>query len=63
MGSHVVTPQLPSTITDQGHLLLEPIAILDRRITKRGNHAATQVLVQWSNSFPEDATWEFLHDL
>lgn len=25
--------------------------------------AATQVLVQWSNTFPEDATWVYWHDL
>ena len=42
---------------------LEPIAILDRRTVKIGNRAATQVLVHWTNSFPEDATWEFLYDL
>lgn len=42
---------------------LEPVAILDRRTVKRGNKPATQVLVHWTNSFPEDATWEFLYDL
>ena len=42
---------------------LEPVAILARRMVKRGNQPATQVLVHWTNSFPEDATWEFLYDL
>ena len=42
---------------------LEPIAILARRMVKRGNQPATQVLVHWTNSFPEAATWEFLYDL
>ena len=42
---------------------LEPIAILARRMVQRGNRPATQVLVHWTNSFPEDATWEFLYDL
>ena len=41
----------------------KPLAVLDRRTVKRGNQAATQVLVHWTNSFPEDATWEFLYDL
>ena len=63
VGQQSVAPHLPTATTDQGHLLLEPVAILDRRMVKRGNQAATQVLVQWSNSFPEDATWEFWHDL
>lgn len=43
--------------------MMEPIAILDRRIAKRGRTAATRVLVQWSNCFAEDTTWEFLQDL
>jgi hypothetical protein len=30
---------------------------------KKGNGAATAVLVQWSNLSPEDATWEDLSDL
>ena len=42
---------------------LEPVAILARRMVKRGNQPVTQVLVHWTNSFPEDATWEFLFDL
>ena len=42
---------------------LEPVQILERRLVKQGNKPATQVLVHWANSFPEDATWEFLHDL
>ena len=42
---------------------LEPVAILDKRMVRRGNRPATQVLVHWSNSFPEDATWEYLFDI
>ena len=42
---------------------LEPVAILARRMVKRENQPVTQVLVHWTNSFPEDATWEFLFDL
>ena len=42
---------------------LEPLAVLDRRMVQRGNRPATQVLIHWTNSFPEDATWEFLFDL
>ena len=42
---------------------LEPLAILARRMVKRGNQPVTQVLVHWTNSFPEDSTWEYLFDL
>jgi hypothetical protein len=30
---------------------------------KIGNKAATMVLVQWSNLFEEDSTWEYLDEL
>ena len=63
MGTGVTHTHIPAGVSRQGQLLLEPIAILDRRLVKRGRVAATQVLVQWSNSFPEDATWEYLQDL
>ena len=44
-------------------LALEPVAILAKRMVKRGNQPITQMLVHWTNSFPKDATWEFLFDL
>ncbi|CAJ2638126.1 unnamed protein product [Trifolium pratense] len=40
-----------------------PTAILDRKMVKRGHVAATKVLVQWKDSPPDAATWEFYHDL
>ena len=58
-GDHLGT-QLP---TPGVSISLQPLAILDRKMVKRGNHAATMVLVHWANYFPEDATWEFLYDL
>ena len=30
---------------------------------KQGNRAITKVLVQWTNGYPEDATWEKLSHL
>lgn len=55
---------LHGTLPTSGNsTFLEPVQILERRLVKRGNRPATQVLVHWSNSFPEDATWEYLHDL
>ena len=35
-------------------------SIAGRVMTIIGNQATTQMLVQWSNSCPEDATWESL---
>ncbi|KAL1553698.1 hypothetical protein AAHA92_14340 [Salvia divinorum] len=56
--------QLNSALPTTGNAtFLEPVQILERRLVKRGNRPATQVLVHWSNSFAEDATWEFLHDI
>ena len=40
-----------------------PIAILDRKLVKRGNSAVTKILVQWSDKLPEEATWEFFFDI
>lgn len=32
-------------------------------MVKKGNAAAVEVLVQWSNTLPSDATWESWDDL
>ncbi|KAI5395254.1 hypothetical protein KIW84_061742 [Lathyrus oleraceus] len=53
----IATTDVPS------HGQLEPEKILDRKMVKRGRVAATKVLVQWKNSPPDRATWEFYYDL
>ncbi|KAI4379753.1 hypothetical protein MLD38_006007 [Melastoma candidum] len=55
-----VSTTLPSFCDPQ---VREPIAILARRMVKRGRRAATQVLVLWRGAVPEDAIWEFLYEL
>ncbi|MCI70747.1 hypothetical protein A2U01_0092010, partial [Trifolium medium] len=40
-----------------------PESILDRKMVKRGRAAATKVMVQWKDTPPEMATWEYYHDL
>ncbi|XP_042019084.1 uncharacterized protein LOC121766922 [Salvia splendens] len=56
--------QLQGSLPTMGNsTFLEPVQILESRLVKRGNCPATQVLVHWANSFPEDATWKYLHDL
>ncbi|GJX87762.1 retrovirus-related pol polyprotein from transposon 297 family protein [Tanacetum coccineum] len=39
-----------------GVLLMEPVAILDRRMSKKGNVATMFMLIQWANGSKEDAT-------
>ncbi|CAL5340382.1 unnamed protein product [Camellia sinensis] len=57
LGQHIVAqPTLPPVAPD-GTFQMEPVAVLDRRMVKRNNRAVIQLLVQWSHSFPEDATW------
>ena len=62
IGHHPVQSQLPLLDVD-GVISKEPIAILDRRIGKKRGHAVTEVLIQWSNCFPKDGTWESLFEL
>lgn len=57
VGHATISPSLPLVGTD-GNLPKVLVKILERRMVKRRNHAVTEVLVEWANSFPEDATWE-----
>ncbi|KAF7153068.1 hypothetical protein RHSIM_Rhsim01G0082100 [Rhododendron simsii] len=59
----VVQTELP-LVREVGQMQLEPVAILDRRLVKQHNRPVTKVWIQWSNSIPEDATWESTwHDI
>lgn len=49
-----------SLVDSQGTFKVEPVVVLARCLIPRDNKAVTQVLIQWSNSLPEDATWEDL---
>ncbi|XP_052483076.1 uncharacterized protein LOC128036202 [Gossypium raimondii] len=57
VGSTPTQLQLP-LVDAHGALPKEPVRISDRRIVKKGSQAVTEVLVEWADSFPEDATWE-----
>jgi hypothetical protein len=37
---------------------LIPVAILDRRIVKKGHQSLVQLKIQWQSLSPDDATWE-----
>lgn len=45
-------------INENGLIRIEPIAILDKRLGRKVNHAEVYVLTQWSNTPREKATWE-----
>ncbi|GKB14846.1 reverse transcriptase [Tanacetum coccineum] len=53
---------LPHCSAD-GLLAVEPEVILDRRIGKLNNRAATYVLVKWVTHPKKDATWELCEEL
>jgi len=58
----IMSSKLP--VSDkEGWMQIMPIAILDRKLMKKGNGVATVVLVQWSNLYQEDATWEDVTNL
>lgn len=58
----VLQTALP-TSSDTGVIDPQPVAVLDRRLVKRGNKPATLVLVQWENGTAEEATWEYWDQL
>ena len=54
----VIAPSPLPVLNDEGLLAKEPVRILDRRLVNKQGKAATEVLVMWKNTFPEDSTWE-----
>ena len=44
-------------------LQYEPLAILDRKMVKRENQADVQLLIDWNNLSPAEATWEFASEI
>ncbi|XP_074299348.1 uncharacterized protein LOC141630425 [Silene latifolia] len=49
-------------LDDNLQLRAEPIAILERKMMRKGNGAVVYFLLQWSNGTTEDATWELSDD-
>jgi RNase H-like domain found in reverse transcriptase/Reverse transcriptase (RNA-dependent DNA polymerase)/Integrase zinc binding domain/Retroviral aspartyl protease/Integrase core domain/Retrotransposon gag protein/Chromo (CHRromatin Organisation MOdifier) domain len=52
-----ITNQLP-ILGPKGNWRIEPLAILDRRVIKKNNQVAVEVLIKWSNLDEDEATWE-----
>ena len=42
----------------EGEFQIEPLRILDRKVTMLQNRAIGQVKVQWGHYGPEETTWE-----
>ncbi|KAK8951688.1 hypothetical protein KSP39_PZI004152 [Platanthera zijinensis] len=59
----VAVVELPETVNEEGNLLVEPLAVLDRRIIPKNGRVATQLLIHWTNGRIEEATWEDLEAL
>ncbi|XP_039141293.1 uncharacterized protein LOC120278620 [Dioscorea cayenensis subsp. rotundata] len=60
IGDQIATTRWPAFLNETQEMQKIPITILDRQLVKRFNKAGVKILVQWSNSPPEEATWEFL---
>ena len=53
----------PLPIVNDSNGRREPGCILERRMVKRGNQAAAQLLIQWKGGSVEEATWEFASEI
>lgn len=62
-GDPPTTPAVLPVFNKDGVISVEPYAILERRMAKRGNAVAVYVLVQWLNGTVVDATWELYEDI
>ena len=58
IGKNVVANLKLPPIDDEGHLILQPEAILDTRERKFRNRVIKEYLIRWRNLPDEDATWE-----
>ncbi|KAK9692323.1 hypothetical protein RND81_09G256400 [Saponaria officinalis] len=58
------TPMVATLPALDGNLQLraEPVAVLERKMSKKGRGYEVYLLVHWSNGTKEDATWELFDD-
>ncbi|KAK0576492.1 hypothetical protein LWI29_018286 [Acer saccharum] len=63
-GGQVTPTLILPQVTEKGLIDKdEPIAIIRRKMVKRGNVVGVDVLVHWKHHLEEDATWENYYDL
>ena len=63
---HVGTRPAQSTLPEVdgvGKITAEPVVVLDHKLGKPGNRAVVYVLIKWSTSCKEEATWELYTDI
>ena len=58
IGRNVVANMELPPIDDEGHLILQPEAILDTRKRQLRNRVIKEYLIWWRNLPDEDSTWE-----
>lgn len=58
LGSHAIPEQGLPLIDDEGRILSEPVAVLERRLIPRNNEPIVQWKVHWANLPKSAATWE-----
>ena len=57
-------PHIPPWVQDKdAHLPLLPVAVLDRKLVKKGNRAGVSYLVQWEGQAVEDASWHDANEM
>ncbi|KAJ0854088.1 putative nucleotidyltransferase, Ribonuclease H [Helianthus annuus] len=52
----------PTPLPTTSRFILQPRAILDRKLVRRGSKAAMKILVHWEGLSIEEASWEFLDE-
>jgi len=63
VGEVAIVSQALPIVDEEGRVKVYPVTILERKLMKKDNRAVVAGLIQWSNSFPEDATWKELIEI
>ncbi|XP_074342590.1 uncharacterized protein LOC141680196 [Apium graveolens] len=58
LGSAKILQTVLPGVTEESEMNPKPVAILSRKMIKKGNVPVFMVQVQWENGNPEEATWE-----
>ncbi|XP_070020956.1 uncharacterized protein LOC142178442 [Nicotiana tabacum] len=58
IGSTIVLAQQPSLCDMEGKVLIQPVAILQRKMIRVNNGVGVKVLVQWANLSEKEVSWE-----
>nr|GEU61595.1 putative polyprotein [Tanacetum cinerariifolium] len=56
-------PEIFKSCDEEGFIAAQPFKLLERKLVKQNNRMMVYGLIQWSNAYEEDATWEKLEDI